>query len=396
MKSKRLPKTHVLKESIVATIILLIVTYLISFIPWSLEYGKALHQGFADFDIYDLYYSGKNKENSKRDTNIILVQIDTGRAEIAQEVDLLGSYDPKVIAIDAFFDKPSDNDSAFLQVASARSNLVFLNRNTDTGIAANFFYNKPDKCGYANFLGGPYSVVRTFYPRISVHEEKYDAFAVCIARLADPGSYEILSRRNNDLELINYRGNLETYTSLTTDELLQYQLSGQLGNIIKNKIVLLGFFVKDTSHLVMDDLHFTPLNEVMSGKSFPDMYGVVIHANILSMILSREYASLASTFTSYFFAFLIAFLFNYYILLRYRRNTHPSHAGFLLVQVFIILFILYFFLKIYDWFLFKVSLEPIMISLVLCLEFFGIYKSLALWLNRKFEYKTVFNHKHPT
>src|SRR5436189_6422213 len=104
MKTKRRsPKTQVLKESVIATIILLIATYLISFIPWSEEYGKALHQGFADFDIYDLYYSGKNKQNTTRDTNIILVQIDTGRANIAQQIELLGNCDPKIIAIDAFF-----------------------------------------------------------------------------------------------------------------------------------------------------------------------------------------------------------------------------------------------------------------------------------------------------
>src|SRR5436190_3618634 len=111
----RVKKIQVLKESIVATTILLLVTYLISFIPWSLEYGKALHQGFADFDIYDLYYSGKNKQNTTRDTNIILVQIDTGRTNIARQIELLSNYYPKIIAIDAFFEKPSDNDSSFLQ-----------------------------------------------------------------------------------------------------------------------------------------------------------------------------------------------------------------------------------------------------------------------------------------
>jgi hypothetical protein len=65
MKTKlRVSKIQVLKESIIATIILLLITWLISFIPWSLEYGKALHQGFADFDIYDLYYTGKDKQNT--------------------------------------------------------------------------------------------------------------------------------------------------------------------------------------------------------------------------------------------------------------------------------------------------------------------------------------------
>ena len=123
-------KIHTLKESIIATIILLLATYLVSFIPWSLEYGKALHQGFSDFDIYDLYYSGKDKQNTKRDSNIILVQIDTGRTEIEQQIDLLSNYNPKMIAIDAFFEAPSEDDSMFLQTIHSKSNLVLLSEIT--------------------------------------------------------------------------------------------------------------------------------------------------------------------------------------------------------------------------------------------------------------------------
>ncbi len=156
--------------------------------------------------------------------------------------------------------------------------------------------------------------------------------------------------------------------------------------------MLLGFFVK-TPPLVIDDLHFTPLNEIVSGKSFPDMYGVVIHANILSMILSGKYPRLASAGIAYLFAFLITLLFNFYILLRYNKKAHPSHLGFILVQIFSILLMLYFFLILYKYFFFKVALEPIMICMVLSLEMDSLYKRLALWLHKKYRYKTVFS-KH--
>ncbi|MBV9961753.1 MAG: CHASE2 domain-containing protein [Parafilimonas sp.] len=394
-KTNPVEKIHVLKESFIASAILLFATYIISFIPWSLEYGKALHQGFADFDIYDLYYSEKNKQNTKRDSNIVLVQLDTGRNGIAQEIEWLNKCDPKAIAIDAFFEKDSPNDSAFKHIVLSEPNIIFLNRNTENGILPNIFYNKPDRCGFANFIGNKYSVVRAFYPRITINGKQYDAFAACIARLVKPESYNELSCRNNEQEIIDYKGNLESYTSITADEVVQYLAAGQLQSVIKNKIVLLGFFEKDSSNIVMDDLHYTPLNEVVSGKSYPDMYGVVIHANILSMILSKKYPTPPSAFISYLFAFVITFVFNYYIISRYSVKAHPSHAVFLIVQVFVILFVLYFFLKLYDWFLFKVSLEPIMIALVLSLEFFGIYESLAVWLNKKFQYITVFNRKHP-
>ena len=390
----RLKKIHVFKESIVATVIVLLITYLISFIPWSLEYGKALHQGFADFDIYDLYYSGKNKQNTKRDSNMVLVEIGSTRTEIAHQIELINNFSPKVIAIDAFFETPKENDSFFRKVVNSKSNIVFLNRNTENGLAPNIFFNNAARCGFANFIGNKYSVIRNFYPRKTFNGKEYDAFAACIARVAKPNKYEILKNRNNNQEIINYTGNLESYTSLSADELVQYFSSGQLESIIKNKIVLLGFFSKDTLQLVMDDIHYTPLNEVVSGKSYPDMYGVVIHANILSMILRGTYSTLAPELESYLFAFVLTMFFYYYILSVYRKKAHPSHAIFLLVQVFIILLVLYFFLMLYDWFLFKVSLEPIMISLVLSLELFGIYESIAKWLSKKYHYKTVFNRKH--
>ena len=102
-------KLHFLKEAFIATLIVLIITYLISFIPLSLEYGKALHQGFADFDIYDLYYSGKGKPNIIGDTDIVLVELGADRSEIADQINLLSPYHPKIIALDATFENPRDS-----------------------------------------------------------------------------------------------------------------------------------------------------------------------------------------------------------------------------------------------------------------------------------------------
>src|SRR5712671_3062032 len=98
-----------IKEALVATMLGLLVTYLISFIPFSQEYGKALHQGFADFDIYDLYYSGKDSQNIIMNNDIVLVEIGSDRSEIAEQVKSVSSYGPKVIAIDATFDASNDS-----------------------------------------------------------------------------------------------------------------------------------------------------------------------------------------------------------------------------------------------------------------------------------------------
>ena len=69
-------KINLLKESIIATVIIFFLTVILIKIPFSLEYGKALHQGFADFDIYDLHYSGN--QSTSRDTNVIIVEESKG------------------------------------------------------------------------------------------------------------------------------------------------------------------------------------------------------------------------------------------------------------------------------------------------------------------------------
>ena len=145
--------------------------------------------------------------------------------------------------------------------------------------------------------------------------------------------------------------------------------------------------------LLIDDLHFTPLNKIVSGKSFPDMYGVVIHANILSMIINGKYTLLASLFISYLLAFLFTFGMIYFLIYQHNRNKHYWHIFYIFIQVLAIIIVLYFFLFLFSKFHIKIRLQPVMVSMVLSLEAFGIYKLLASWLNKKFHYKTIFKHK---
>lgn len=394
-------KKSLFKESFIATAMIIILTILITQIPFSMEYGKAIRQGFADFDIYDLYYSGKNTDT--RDENIILIEIGNDRNEIADQIELINNYQPKVIGIDATFENQRDSniDSKFRQIISKHHNLVFGSRFTDTPqyhIISNIFDTNNTQSGVINFIGNKYSVLRYFAPFISYAENEHPAFAVAVAKMYDVASFMYLKKRGNKKEIINYSGNLNRFTSFSGEDLIDAQITGQLGSLLKDKIVLLGFFIKpnpeNNIYPILNDLHFSPLNERVSGKSYPDIYGVVIHANIISMLLNKTYATLAPEYISYFLAFLFTFLFNYYLIAQYHKKSHPSHAKFLLIQFVSIVIILYMFLLIFNWFLYKVPLEPILVCLVLCLEMLGLYKSLALWLHKKFEYKSVFTRKH--
>jgi len=59
---------------------------------------------------------------------------------------------------------------------------------------------------------------------------------------------------------------------------------------LRGKILLLGFLGDSlTGKYTSEDKFYSPLNGKMIGRSLPDIYGVEIHANIIRMILSREY-----------------------------------------------------------------------------------------------------------
>jgi CHASE2 domain len=392
-----------IKESFLATLLVLVITFAGSYIPIKFEFVKPIKQGFLDFDIYDLYYSGSHLNNTKRDSNITLVEIGNDRKTIAEQINLIQKFGPAVIGIDAVFENKGDSldDIKLTQTLGHYNNIILASKyelNPDDGqpmLKGNFFDKKNPhfQSGYINLLGSQFSVIRNYPSFLKIGDAVYPAFTSAIVKKKSPEKFNELKKRNNDLETINYTGNLESYTSITKEELQYYAATGQLDSLLSRKIVLLGYFVKGEP-LVLDDLHFSPLNERVAGKSFPDMYGIVIHANILSMILNKNYANRVSDLVSYFVAGIIVFSFLLYILSRYKKPKHPKHGWFLLLQLILILVILYIFLLVFNWFQIKVPLLSIMMSIALSVELLGLYREIAVWLHQKYHYKTVFSHKH--
>ncbi|HET9052920.1 MAG TPA: CHASE2 domain-containing protein, partial [Cyclobacteriaceae bacterium] len=64
---------------------------------------------------------------------------------------------------------------------------------------------------------------------------------------------------------------------------------GFLPGMIKDKIVIFGFLGEEFGDPSWEDKFYTPLNLKMAGKANPDMFGPIIHANIISMILQKDY-----------------------------------------------------------------------------------------------------------
>jgi len=300
------------------TITVFIILWLLTFIPINLGFFSPVSKALYDFDMNDLVFSKLTPEQPA-DTNIVVVNIGyLNRAQIAQLITIIKSYDPKVVGLDILFREKKDSagDSLLEQAIKLDGNTVSVNRLSgyneskqcfDTMTTSLDRFTKYSVSGFANLPskdGSDMTTIRMFIPRSKYHDSTVDAFSLKIVNIYDKNAYNYLVKRNNNYETINYRGNADKF----------YYVDGtdpaNLTNLdfIKNKIVLLGFLGNYPVKNIFEDIFYTPLNENYAGKTYPDMYGVIIHANIISMILARNYINEFPTWIELLLAMLVCYL----------------------------------------------------------------------------------------
>jgi hypothetical protein len=136
-----------------------------------------------------------------------------------------------------------------------------------------------------------------------------------------------------------------------------------------------------------DDKYFTPLNFRYAGKSHPDMFGGVVHANCVSMILAGNYVDSMSDIWSYIWAVIIlyinivAFTFIYKVMPKWYDGLTKviqlieAFALFTLVMV------------VYNSFNYKLNMTATIIAVLIvgdALEiYFGVVKNLFTKEGRK-------------
>lgn len=388
---------HIIKESVLVTGMSLLLFYLLTLAPLKKKYYKILPGG-SDFELYDLVFTGSQKPGIIRDTNIILVELADTRSEIADQLNIMNKYQPKVIGVDAVFSadgEPQENLKMEMALSQSK-NIVLGSELTDTPrlkqITGVFATAVEGKLGYTNLNADQStSVVRSYFPFQELDGKKIPSLSTEIVRLYDENAFQKLSGRNNKIEMVNYSANLENYLSISKEQLPEYDTTGQLAKL-KDKIILMGFFKNRPPH-VLEDLHFTPMNPVFSGKSFPDMYGVVIQANILSMVISGDYITQASRGASYLFAAILTFLFSLFIIEAHQGENNPRLKRLGIIQYVMVVLTGYLFIQLFHYWRYKVHLEPIVISMVISIVFLSYYRSLANYLHRKFGYQSVFIKK---
>lgn len=383
------------RDTLLATIGVFLVMGLLSLLPINTHVLDPIRFALQDFDYNDLAYSrlGKNKETSI-DTNIVVVNIgDAGRPEIAAMIQAVDRQHPKVIGVDVLFnERKGGSEDSLLLMATQNSKVVLAYNLQPEGEELKhegFLFDQAQHKGFANFVGEEGGVIRHFAPAMHHEATDYSYFAVSVARVADPAKYNELKDRAHPTEIINYTRTPDKFIVVEGRELLSGETNG---HSLKDKIVLLGYVSPDGGSVA--DKHFTPMNRNSFGKTLPDMEGVFVHANIVRMILDKDYINKVPAWIGWTIAFLLCWL-HMSLFIRYYLEKHIwFHLVAKTAQLVSAILFVYLGLLFFYQFDTKINMTPALVAIILAVDVLYFYEALCTWLHKKYRYQTLFSHSN--
>ncbi|MCS6822440.1 MAG: CHASE2 domain-containing protein [Microscillaceae bacterium] len=395
------------RDSLAITVILFILLWLFSNIPFKFNILDPIQNAFEDFDLTDMVFSHfRDSEKEKVDTNIVLVNIgELDRLSVAAMLNAINQHQPKIVAIDAFYRKDKDpvGDSILMEAFKNTKNLVLVSKidkcKEETGICDTLETSHPKFVQYAhtghanlitkgegNLTG--WWTCRSFSPKEKVRDKNgkiriEPAFAVKIAELAAPEKAKRFLARNNPVEWINFKGDAEPtdnaptfFSVLDHDQVLDSSFAITGKPLIKDKIVMMGYMGKSLQVKDFTDKFYTPLNPIYVGRATPDMFGLVIHANIVSMILNEDYIDDAPFIVNFLIALVLVFITIYTFSYLFK------HAGFwydgitVVIQLFLSIILLALVVFTFNWYQIKIDVTAAVGGVVLAGLTVEIYHGL--------------------
>ncbi|MCS7075957.1 MAG: CHASE2 domain-containing protein [Bacteroidia bacterium] len=247
----------------------------------------------------------------------------------------------------------------------------------------------------------PYTVLDSHFilkPKISkIIDSIHYSFPYHIVRLYDKTKAEKALARKKKRDIINYYGNvsigqlkfqyipreelLSVYETVTyyeqkikagikLDENEQADYNNALEGaknherIIKDKIVLMGIVPlidisdpKSLADVTYEDTYYTPLNPNYVGRSYPDMYGLMIHANVIAMMLDENYINQSPLWLTVIIAIVSTFLS--VLLFTYLFNNHETvyRLARKTIQFIMGISMLFILVFVFHWFNYFLRLE---------------------------------------
>jgi len=196
-------------------------------------------------------------------------------------------------------------------------------------------------------------------------------FSIKIASIFNKDATHRFLDRGRDFELINYKRNYEKYITLDWDSVLS---SDNDLSFIRNKIVLMGYMGTDLRTKNTEDNFFTPLNDKYVGKTLPDMYGVVIHANVISMIMEGDFLYFIPEWLTIVLTALIIFLTMCFLDLyrrRYEMWYEPASVFIIIIEA---AFLFWGVVLCFHWFGLDLRLNKIIFAILIIVPVFELYQ----------------------
>lgn len=387
------------RDTMLATISVFLFLILLGLIPINFYVLNPIKIALKDFDFNDIAYAKLEKsQTTPIDSHIVIVNIGhADREGIAYLIEAVSRKQPKVIGLDAYFAEARDSakDAILKNVIAKTPNLVVVSRlavdkkSGNITLIKDYFDSVYARQGYANFPAEEIGTIRVYAPFEKVNQKKYPHFTTAIVKEFDPAAYQKLVKRGKETEIINYSRRVHQYQIIEPDDLMQGNVDE---SIFRNKIVLLGYVNADPNDI--EDKKFTPMNQKFAGKSVPDMNGVVVHANVLSMVLEGNYINKMPKWFAWLVAIIIGWL-HMSLFVRYYLEDHIwFHLVAKLAQVISAIFFAYLGIFIFDSFAVKLDMKYTLYVIVLAVDIIYFYEAFAVWMHKRFKFKTVFHQHH--
>jgi len=321
-------------HSLIVTCLMFVLIWGLDVIRINLHFLNPFNETIRDYEITDIVYSRLRDKKIKLDDRIVLVNSGAppSRDTLRMALDRIVAAGAKVISFDITFEERKNHhiDSLFRLSLLSMENIVLANIIADLNedgktfksqIACDTFFSNYINTGYVNFVDADSSTIRYISPREKTLEEECLSFAARTVLMYDPAAAERLFKRKNEIEEIFYTGDENQFVHLDIRQVLTDELD--LPATFGGKIVLIGFIPTDQSNRPIEDKHYTPLNPRYTGHNTPDMYGIVIHANIIRMFLDNTYIHELSFGVNLLLTFIFCY-FNIHLYYQiFRRVSLP-------------------------------------------------------------------------
>jgi CHASE2 domain-containing sensor protein len=345
----------------------------------------------SSINLNDLWFSSVN--NNTLDTSIVLVNAgDLDREGIAFLIDHIAAAKPRVIGLDIFFSRAIETSHDSLLEASLyrNSDRLVLSYPFQRGIPDSGYWILNNlKYGHAMLTSDEKGneMVRDFSPVIESAAGIAPAFAVTMASLIDLSASEHIAKRNRESEIINYIGSTDAFLTLQHAEVM----SGEVDHLLHKKTVMVGYL--GNPHQLqpcLNDLFFTPVGFNLSTNRRPDMYGLVIHANILSMILNERYIQTTPPWIAYAMCIVVLFLhLVLFVWLYLKLQAYFQAVSLLILGLSFTLILWGAFMMFSRWHL-EYPTALLLTSLALAPNILPLYEIIALLINKRLKWKSLF------